>query len=300
MGASIVDETNNSAMPPQRSSATVPKMLLVPLDGTDDGMRSLPVAARLASAVNADVVLVAAELPGSAEEPSKVWLDRAAATLGPRGARTEIVSSVEVADALRAIAVDEPHTTVCMATHARPGVGYAWFGSVAEAVLRDLQAPVVLVGPRCDVGWRPGGPIVVALDGSREALQALGTAIEWGRMLGAGITVVHVAHPLDTNLVPDTVLEAAATQHPDADLRTCVLRSREPEWEIVDYARGVNASLVVCSTHGRTGIRRVLMGSVAIGIVRRATCPVLVQRPDSLPALRDLGGRTSSDTDALS
>jgi nucleotide-binding universal stress UspA family protein len=263
-------------------------------------MRSLPVAARLASAVDADVVLVAAEVPGSVEEPSKVWLERAAATLGPRRARTEIVSSVAVADALRAIAVDELDTVVCMATHARPGVGHAWFGSVAETVLRDLRYPVVLVGPRCDVGWRPGGPIVVALDGSPEALQALGTAIEWGRTLGAGITVAHVAHPLDTELVPDTVLEAAAKQHPDAGLRTCVLRSREPEWEIIDYARSVNASLIVCSTHGRTGIRRVLMGSVAIGVVRRATCPVLVQRPNCLPDLRDVERPTTGDTDVSS
>src|SRR3974390_2242445 len=112
MGASIVDKTNNSAMPQQQSSEAVKlKGRRVPLDGTDDGMRSLPVAARLASALDADVVLVAAESPGSAEEPSKGWWHGVAATLGPRGARTEIVSSIEVADALRAIAVDEPHTT---------------------------------------------------------------------------------------------------------------------------------------------------------------------------------------------
>jgi nucleotide-binding universal stress UspA family protein len=255
------------------------KTLLVALDGTDDGMRSLPIAARFASAIDADVVLVVAELPGSNLPPSETWLENVATGVGPRGARAEIVSSVEVSDALGALAAAELDPIVCMATHARAPVGRAWFGGVAEAALRDLNYPIVLVGPRCDLRWRPGGPIVAALDGSSAALEALGSAVELDRTLGVGITLVHVAHPLDTDLVPDAVLEAATKQFPDEELRASVLRSRDPEWEVADYARRLGASFVVCSTHGRTGVLRVLMGSVAMGIVRRAACPVLVQRP---------------------
>jgi nucleotide-binding universal stress UspA family protein len=255
------------------------KTLLVPLDGTDDGMRALPVASRLASALDADVVLVAAELPGSPEPSAETWLPNVAGQVGPRGARVEIVSSLEVADALAAVAAAELDPVVCMATHARAQIGRAWFGSVAEAVLRDLADPIVLVGPRFDARWRPGGPIVVALDGSSAALAALGSAIELDRTLRAGIALVHVAHPLDTDLVPDVVLEAAAKQFPEEDFQASVLRSRDPEWEIVDHARRLDASLIVCSTHGRTRMSRVLMGSVAMGITRRAPCPVLVQRP---------------------
>jgi nucleotide-binding universal stress UspA family protein len=242
-------------------------------------MRSLPIAARLASAVDADVVLVVAKLPGWSQPPSETWLENVAAGLGPRGARSAIVSSVEVSDALGALAAVELDPVVCMATHARAPVGRAWFGNVAEAVLRDLRVPIVLVGPRCDIRWRPSGPIVAALDGSSAALEALGAAVEWDRALGVGITLVHVAHPLDTDLVPDAVLDAAMKQYPDADLHSCVLRSRDPEWEVVDRARLLDASLIVCSTHGRRGVARVLMGSVAMGIVRRAACPVLVRRP---------------------
>jgi nucleotide-binding universal stress UspA family protein len=280
MNAQLVDRSKTGSPLPIRSYGGVTtKTLLVPLDGSDDAMRSLPIAARLATAVDANVVLVAAELRGSPEPSSAAWLENVAAGVGPRGARAEIVSSVEVSDALDALAAAERDPVVCMATHARAPVGRAWFGSVAEAVLRDLACPVVLVGPRCDTRWHPGGPIVAALDGSTAALEALGTAIDWDRELGAGITLVHVAHPLDTDLVPDAVLEAAAKRFPDVDLRTCVLRSREPEWEVVDYARRHGASLVACSTHGRRGVARALMGSVAMGIVRRSPCPVLVQRP---------------------
>ena len=257
------------------------KTLLVPLDGTDDGMRSLPVASQLAPAIDADVVLVAAELSMSPVPPSQSWLDDVASRLGPRGARTVKIQSVEMADALGAIAADELDPIICMSTHARAPLGYAWFGSVAESVLRDLPYPLILVGPRFDSRWRPGGPIVAALDGSSAALEALGSAIELDRVLGVGVTVVHVAHPLDTDLVPDAVLEAATKRYPNADLRRCVLRSREPEWEIVDHARQHGATLIACSTHGRTGASRVFMGSVAMGVVRRAACPVLVRRPMS-------------------
>jgi nucleotide-binding universal stress UspA family protein len=255
--------------------------LLVPLDGTDDSMRALPVAARLAPALDADVVLVAAELPGTPGPSVDTWLPNVAVDLGPRGARTEIVASVEVADALAAVAAAEMDPVVCMATHARAPAGRAWFGSVAETVLRELACPVVLVGPRCDPRWRPGGPIVAALDGSSAALDALGAAIDVDRAIGAGITLVHVAHPLDTDLVPDAVLEAATKRFPNDDLLTCVCRSRDPEWEVVDCARRLGASLIVCSTHGRTGVSRALMGSVAMGIVRRAGCPVLVRRAEA-------------------
>jgi nucleotide-binding universal stress UspA family protein len=280
MNAQLAHETKiGSSSPTRLRGGVMTKTLLVPLDGSDDAMRSLPIAARIADAVDANVVLVAAELPGFAERPSASWLEGVGATVGPHGARTEIVASVEVSDALGALAAAELDPVVCMATHARAPVGRAWFGSVAEAVLRELAYPVVLVGPRCDTRWRPGGPIIAALDGSTAALDALGAAIDWDRELGAGITLVHVAHPLDTDLVPDAVLEAATKRFPDIDLRTCVLRSREPEWEVVDYARRHGASLVACSTHGRRGVARALIGSVAMGIVRRAACPVLVQRP---------------------
>jgi nucleotide-binding universal stress UspA family protein len=255
------------------------KTLLVPLDGTDDSLRALPVAARLASSVDADVVLVTAALPGSPQVPSEAWLQKVAAEVGPRGARTEIVPSLEVSDALGALAAGELDPVVCMATHARARFGRAWFGSVAETVLRDLPYPIILVGPRCDLRWRLRGPIVAALDGSSAALEALGIAVDWDHTLGVGVSAVHVAHPLDTGLGPDAVLDAATKHYADAALRTCVLRSHEPEWEVVDHARRVNASFIVCATHGRIRVARVLMGSVAMGIVRRAACPVLVRPP---------------------
>lgn len=271
-----------SARHRRRSTGAATRTLLVPLDGTDDSERAVPIARRLAPAIDADVVVVAAELPTSPTAPTQTWIDEMAAQIRPREARTAIVSSLDVADALTAVAGDELDPLVCMATHARAPMGYVWFGSVAESVLRELPYPIVLVGPRCDSRWEPRGPIVACLDGSSAALETLEYAVELDRTLRVGITLVHVAHPLDTDLVPDTVLEAATKRFPGTEFQESVLRSREPEWEIVDHARRVDASVVACSTHGRTGLQRVLIGSVAMGVVRRAACPVLVRRAANL------------------
>jgi universal stress protein A len=53
-----------------------------------------------------------------------------------------------------------------------------------------------------------------------------------------------------------------------------------PKLEIIQYAREQNIDLIVLATHGRTGLRHVIMGSVAETIVRTAPCPVLTVRPE--------------------
>lgn len=53
-----------------------------------------------------------------------------------------------------------------------------------------------------------------------------------------------------------------------------------PQVEIIRYARQQNIDLIVLSTHGRTGLTHVLMGSVAESVVRTAPCPVLTMRPE--------------------
>jgi universal stress protein A len=54
-----------------------------------------------------------------------------------------------------------------------------------------------------------------------------------------------------------------------------------PKVEIIQYARKQNIDLIVLSTHGRTGLTHVLVGSVAETVVRTAPCPVLTVRPET-------------------
>jgi nucleotide-binding universal stress UspA family protein len=61
------------------------------------------------------------------------------------------------------------------------------------------------------------------------------------------------------------------------------LHSRHPANAIAEFAESINASLIVASTHGRTGLARLAHGSVAAALVRHARCPVVLMRPPHLP-----------------
>ncbi len=64
----------------------------------------------------------------------------------------------------------------------------------------------------------------------------------------------------------------------------CLLRQGVPFDQILGVARRLRCDLIVLATHGRTGLRHMVLGSVAENVVRRAPCPVLSVRPASLAA----------------
>jgi nucleotide-binding universal stress UspA family protein len=70
---------------------------------------------------------------------------------------------------------------------------------------------------------------------------------------------------------------AADEVHGDVSADT-IVRTGSPVLEIIDVARKLDVDLIVISTHGRTGLKHVFLGSVAEDVVRRAPCPVLVVR----------------------
>ena len=141
--------------------------------------------------------------------------------------------------------------------------------------------------------------VVVATDFSDGAERALTVAIRFAKLLGATVDIVHV-YPMAAAGVlspipgvvpmppppPDVIdeierrLDALATQVREAGVKglTTSLEGRAAI-EIVAYANRVSTDLIVMGTHGRTGIRRVLLGSVAEQVLRQARCPLLVVPP---------------------
>ena len=140
--------------------------------------------------------------------------------------------------------------------------------------------------------------ILVPVDGSVASARGLDEAIELARHLKARIRLVHVVEPwvMVSPETPATLLQVAedirragaglleecenkvtkAGVRVDTELIE-TLGDSAGEC-IVKKAKEVNADLIVCGTHGRRGIRRMLMGSDAEYIVRRAPAPVLLVR----------------------
>ncbi len=77
---------------------------------------------------------------------------------------------------------------------------------------------------------------------------------------------------------PRSLRELMKREFKDANEARAVLRSGYPVEEITEYARRSALDMIVIATHGRTGMKRALLGSVAERVVRHAPCPVLVVR----------------------
>ena len=137
--------------------------------------------------------------------------------------------------------------------------------------------------------------ILVPHDFSETAESALQYALDLAQKVGATVTVMH-AYEMPTYGFPETPvmtaemtgqIERASRQalsgvasrasRPGVDLRT-VLRQGVAWSEIVAVAKETNADLLVMGTHGRRGLARMLLGSVAEKVVRASPCPVLTVR----------------------
>jgi len=183
---------------------------------------------------------------------------------------------------------------IVVGSHGSAGLARVLVGGVALSVARHAHCPVLIA--RARAGTRR---IVVGTDFSDPALPAVAAAAAESARTGAKVTIVHA---LEIPVIPTDIFSGAAGHWPaemagyqrareeaamegleaalatagiDGD-RKVVAGSAGPS--LVRVAEDVRADLVVVGTRGRTGLRRMLLGSVAEAVVRAAHCSVLVVR----------------------
>jgi len=150
----------------------------------------------------------------------------------------------------------------------------------------------------------PAHHVLVPIDFSADADYALEYAMGLARTLQAKLTLLHVIEPLvgSVEIMPapflqdleDKITQAMLPYHARVTaaglLCDYTIRPGVPFQVIIDTARTAHIDLIIMGTHGRTGLRHVLVGSVAERVVRLAPCPVLVVRlPPDTPALAGQG-----------
>ncbi len=105
--------------------------------------------------------------------------------------------------------------------------------------------------------------------------QSVAYVLPEGYMLYSAPQLGEILDDLDKLLSAEkSAAQSAGASHVDGDLVEGV-----PATEIVRYAREKGCDLIVMGTHGRTGIKHALLGSIAEKVVRSADCPVLIVRP---------------------
>ena len=136
--------------------------------------------------------------------------------------------------------------------------------------------------------------ILISIDSDPIAAHAADIGADLARVTGAEMAFIHVIEPAlvnaaDTGIQPDVFVATAKEtakkliddfrkRLPPQAAALDFVQIGSPETEIVNAAKDWPADLIVIGSHGRGGIRRALLGSVAEGVMRQATCPVLVVR----------------------
>jgi len=204
---------------------------------------------------------------------------------------------------------------VVMATHGRRGLDHAFIGSIAEAVVRRSECPVLTVRPTAERTEMVPARILVPLDFSAHARTALAHARELREGTSAELHLFHVQQMLPRYGFVDAPPEPA--QLSDADREDTEHRLREiaaevlgpatpptthvapglgnPALGVLEVAEQLRADLIVMASHGRSGIRRFLLGSVAEKVVQLAPCPVFTVKVFGKSTLPGVTARTSGE-----
>ncbi len=161
-------------------------------------------------------------------------------------------------------------------------------GSVTARVIGYSQRDVLVVPLNAEVGWKN---ILLATDGSRFSRIAGEKAVSFAQAYGGTLTAVSVVDvpPEFYGEAPQAVedligkargyTEVAAAQAEAAGVAVhTVVREGESHRLIVALAHEMKASVIVMGSHGRTGLRRLLMGSVTEKVIAHAGCPIFVAR----------------------
>jgi nucleotide-binding universal stress UspA family protein len=293
--------------------------ILVPLDGSQFAEWALPTAVSLAGKLPADLELtiVYDEDPTVGGWPldgegirawSMDYVNGVADELRARTGRpveTTVLGGRHVAKTLERHVARSAVDLVVMTTHGRGAFGRAWLGSTADHIVRHGPTAVMLIRPEAEsTASLDALPlfqrVLVPVDGSELAEQAIPWATRVGRAFNASYTLLRAVPPvlqLQSPYLPHTIeqtretLEEGRTQAEryladvahrfvprGATVNTELDAPSRPATAVLHYADRHPIDLIVLATHGRGGLARAILGSVADKVVRAARIPVLLVR----------------------
>jgi len=214
---------------------------------------------------------------------------------------SEVIDHVDVAAALLRDIEVHAVTAVVMATRAAGAVGRAIRGSVADQLVRESPRPVILVPPRADY---LGGKhlrlrrVLVPLDGSEASLGAITYLLALPQARDLECVLIRVVAPAFHGRlgVPSAAVgSVGARAHVNAALaekdlsyvaerlrglgatvEMRVVASPDASKAILDAVRTDLVEMIAMTTHGASGIARVMLGSVAEAVVRGSEIPVML------------------------
>jgi nucleotide-binding universal stress UspA family protein len=280
------------------------RQILVPLDGTKEAESILSEVQRVATMRDQIHLLhLLPDIPGPVgSDPMQgvALRDQAAAYLDVMRERwlfeqkgMNLVSAGDPAEGILRHALEKNIDLIAMTTHGRVGVARYLFGSVAAAVVRMAQLPVLLTRPDILHHGRPIQRILVTVAGSETPKDLLVTV---KALAGGGRTEIVLFHavphvqdpspqwaletPLSLHSRPEHYLQELADTLEEQGLTAwpCVT-SGDPVEQILEQARKLDVDIIALATHAPRGLERLLAGSVAERVLLKSPVSVLLQKP---------------------
>lgn len=292
------------------------KTILVPLDGSELAEQVLPYASELARRADADLLLLTSIQPVGIwdatatainwereERLAQEYLDAQKGRLEADGVKVRVkrqhgeaaANILETADA-------ENVSLIAISTHGRSGLSRWLFGSVADRIVQSAHVPLLMIRPDLRAAPKPVfEKVLVPLDGSEVAASVLPFVEEVAKLFGASLVLYHAVPPISAYPGFETVnpqldgkvlqemqdqakqlLSSAAHDIEGRGLHATVAVSIDLAVDgILRAAKETGADLIAIGTHGRSGLGRMVLGSVANAVMRRATLPCLLVHPSA-------------------
>ncbi len=294
-------------------------ILLAAYDGSRCADAALRQGRWLTEKLDADLVglIVREATPTSVTEP-KPWTTKTVDAVRhrfservedfPREVRVEVVRGVP-GPAIVQAARSMKARWILMGTHGRTGMERLLVGSVAEYVLTRADVPVIVQGlhrkkfrPISTGGTKRARRLVLGVDENAFMPLVAHQAFALATAVGARVTAIHVVPAAGTREAAETegrrvlapVLAQAKGQGIPVD--PAVVRGRAAP-ALIDCATAEGADLIVVGTHSRKWLARMVLGSVAAGVIREAACPVLVVPRNAVGADEHGAGDTNDPDD---
>lgn len=218
---------------------------------------------------------------------------------------SELVLVGTVFERLSAHVAQSSPDLVVMTTHGGGSPSQSWLGSVSDRMVREATVPLVLVRPSAAtdvIGSEPAlRRLLVPSDGTPVAEGVLAAAVQLAELFDGEVVLLGVVrtpsslpHSLLLPLLPDVESRVEGAENelrthltecagrlrtPTVSVSVVVVRHHHPATAITEAAAHEHADLIAMSTHGRSGVRRFLLGSVTDKVLRSGTLPMLVSGP---------------------
>lgn len=275
--------------------------MLVAIDGSESGIHALKESFKLAVNEKSWITVVSVVPPYEGDLDTTAFGNIQHALRQP--CEKALADAVEIAKAERAsiktvceegvpheriidLAEAENCELIVMGRGGGSNVKRALIGSVSARVIGYSQRDVLIIPLSATVDWKN---IVLAIDGSKFSKTAIERAIDFAEAYGGALKIVSVVDfpPEFYGEAPDAVeelikkakvyVEEAKKQAESRGIKAEVfVREGESPDVIINIAKDQKADTIIIGSHGRTGLKRLLMGSVAEKVIGNSSCPVLV------------------------